>query len=169
MKLPLLSKKNFSFLALVLPLLAFSQYVLPNEEVIYSFETSKNKKMVLVKDKDNGYIQYRYGTPTKVELSFPKERTLESWNLFKYNTYNKTTNQNIEDIEIDNISFVNKQHEYLIYRTNFANGEEGSTGIIVKKKGKGARIDGLLTSVNGSLSRLDETTQLKKEHIRLRF
>ena len=125
--------------------------------------------MVLVKDKDNAYIQYRYGSSKKVELAFPKEQNNDSWSQFKYNTYNRTSNQTNDSLEIDNISFVNNNHEYLIYRTNFANGGEETTGIIVKKNGRGSRIDGLLKTITGTLSRLDETVPLKKEQIRLRF
>jgi hypothetical protein len=45
-----------------------------NEEVIYSFETKNGKRMTLVKDKKDGYIQYRFGSRNHVEMEFPSEQ-----------------------------------------------------------------------------------------------
>jgi hypothetical protein len=53
-------KKLLIILYLLIPLTFWAQYLLPNEEVIYSFETKNGKKMSLVKDKTNKYIQYRF-------------------------------------------------------------------------------------------------------------
>jgi len=64
-------KKLLTILYFLIPLTFWAQYLLPNEEVIYSFETKNGKKMSLVKDKTNKYIQYRFGTKTKVEMEFP--------------------------------------------------------------------------------------------------
>ena len=159
---------NFKILFFV-PILGFSQYVQPNEELIFSFETTKGKKMAIVKDKNNAYIQYRYGKKDKIELVFPPTKNEESWELFNYNTLQKNLEGQTENIEIENLSFQHKQYEYLIYRTNFADEGKETTGIIVKKNGKGWRIDGRPTSIQGSLKQLQETSKLQKKHISLRF
>ncbi|WP_130735837.1 hypothetical protein [Flavobacterium sp. J27] len=47
--------------------LFFAQnYLLPNEELIFGFETQRGKKLVLAKDKNNAYIIYRFGTIEKL-------------------------------------------------------------------------------------------------------
>lgn len=80
-------KKYLLIFAFLIPTTFWAQYLLNNEELIYSFETNKGKKMSLVKDKKNQYIQYRYGTKSKVEMEFPAERTKASWRQFHYNSY----------------------------------------------------------------------------------
>lgn len=40
---------------MLFPIGLYSQLMLANEEVIYSFETGNRKKMLLVKDKNNEY------------------------------------------------------------------------------------------------------------------
>lgn len=80
-------KKLLIILYLLVPLTFWAQYLLPNEEIIYSFETKNGKKMSLVKDKTNKYIQYRFGTKNKVEMEFPSEKNKESWKKFHYNSY----------------------------------------------------------------------------------
>ena len=80
-------KKIILLLFLALPLVAFSQYVLKGEVVIFSFETNGGKKMMLVKAKDNSYIQYRFGTKSKIEFQYPEFRNETSWRKFEYNSY----------------------------------------------------------------------------------
>ena len=70
-------KKHILLFLFLIPATIWSQYLLPNEEVIYSFENKKKKKMSLVKDKSNKYIQYRFGTKSKIEMEFPANRTKE--------------------------------------------------------------------------------------------
>ncbi|WP_165602532.1 hypothetical protein [Chryseobacterium arthrosphaerae] len=50
-------KKYLLLSAFVFPLSLWAQYLFPNEEIIYSFETKNGKKMTLVKDKKEAYIQ----------------------------------------------------------------------------------------------------------------
>ncbi len=105
-----------------------AQFLNQNEEIVYSFETKKGKKMVVVKDQNNAYIQYRFGSKKIVELEFPKERNIESWKQFKYNSYWRGGGKENSGMEIDNLYFENKGYQYLIYRTYFAENEKDSTG-----------------------------------------
>ncbi|HAH54476.1 MAG TPA: hypothetical protein DCM02_04115 [Flavobacterium sp.] len=84
------------------------EYLLKNEEIIFSFETRSKKKIMLAKDKDENYIICRYGTLDKIEIEFP-EKTQESWGKFSY-SYSEI-NGNIENALI----FRNKDFEYAIY------------------------------------------------------
>jgi hypothetical protein len=62
------------------------EYLLPNEELIFSFDTQTGKKMFLAKDTINKYIVYRFGSKVKIELEFP-DRSKESWKEFTYDYY----------------------------------------------------------------------------------
>lgn len=155
---------------LLIPLTFWAQHLLPNEEVIYSFETKNGKKMTLVKDKNNQYIQYRFGSPNKIEMEFPKERTKESWKKFHYNSYWRGGGIQNAGMEIDNLSFNHNGYDYLLFRTYHAEGEVYTAGIIIKdQKGKETRIKGNYKTVKGCICNLEETKMIEREDIGLTF
>lgn len=163
-------KKPLIILYLLIPLTFWAQYLLPNEEVIYSFETKNGKKMSLVKDNTNQYIQYRFGSPNKVEMEFPKERNKESWKKFHYNSYWRGGGIQNAGMEIDNLSFNNNGYDYLLFRTYHAEGEVYTAGIIIKdKKGKETRIKGNYKTVKGCICNLQDTGMIEIEDIGLTF
>ncbi len=64
-----------------------------NEQTIWSCAVATKNKIASVcasKDlaEDLGYVQYRFGTPAKIELEFPKERK-DSQKSFKYSRYTR--------------------------------------------------------------------------------
>lgn len=62
-------------------------YVLSNEKVVYSFQSSNGKFMYLNVDTNNLYLVYRFGTKNKIELEYPKEKNKSSFSKFEYSTY----------------------------------------------------------------------------------
>lgn len=163
-------KKLLLIIYLLIPLTFWAQHLLPNEEVIYSFSTQSGKKMTLVKDKNNQYIQYRFGSPNKIEMEFPKERTKESWKKFHYNSYWRGGGIQNAGMEIDNLSFNNNGYDYLLFRTYHAEGEVYTAGIIIKdQKGKETRIKGNYKTVKGCICNLEETKMIEREDIGLTF
>ncbi|MFC7348145.1 hypothetical protein ACFQO9_15610 [Chryseobacterium zhengzhouense] len=163
-------KKLLLIIYLLIPLTFWAQHLLPNEEVIYSFSTQSGKKMTLVKDKNNQYIQYRFGSPNKIEMEFPKERTKESWKKFHYNSYWRGGGIQNAGMEIDNLSFNHNGYDYLLFRTYHAEGEVYTAGIIIKdKKGKETRIKGNYKTVKGCICNLEETKMIEREDIGLTF
>jgi hypothetical protein len=58
---------------------SFAQnFVLPNEEIIFSFTTTNKKKVTIAKDTANKYLIYRYASDKKTILNFllKKKKTL---------------------------------------------------------------------------------------------
>lgn len=163
-------KKLLITLYLLIPLTFWAQHLLPNEEVIYSFNTQNGKKMTLVKDKNNKYIQYRFGTPSKIEMEFPKERTKESWKKFHYNSYMRGGGIDNAAMEIENLLFTNNGYEYVIFRAYHSEGNDYSAGIVIKdSKGKETRIRGNYKTVKGCICNLEETKMIEREDIGLTF
>ena len=126
--------KKYKFLILLFFLitsnLTFGQkYLLPNEELIYSFETKNGKKLMLAKDKKENYIVYRFGTKTKIEFEFP-DNLKESWSKFKYSFYLRGGGKINEGIDLNYIAFVNENYKYVIYDTYFS--VENKTNIGIK-------------------------------------
>lgn len=163
-------KKYIFILTFLIPVTFWAQYLLPNEEVVYSFETKNGKKMSLVKDKKNQYIQYRFGIKNKVEMEFPAERTKESWKKFHYNSYMRGGGKDNAAMEIDNLLFKNNGYEYVIFRAYHSEGNDYSAGIIIKdSKGKESRISANYKTVKGCICNLEETGMIEREDIGLSF
>jgi len=156
-------KKYLIFLSFLIPISLWAQYLLPNEEVIYSFETKNGKKMSLVKDKQNQYIQYRFGNKNTVEMEFPKDRNKESWKQFTYSSYHRGGGKQNAGMDLNYLSFKNNNYTYLLFRTYSAEDDSFSTGITVTdSKGKETEITGIYKTFKGCLCNLDGT-DVKKE------
>lgn len=90
------------------------------ERIIFSCPVRRPAKIVsLCASKDltaeRGYLQYRFGLPTKIELEFPKDRT-GTQQHFQYTHYFRA------QFDLTEISFTINGYEYQI--TDDYNGEE---------------------------------------------
>jgi hypothetical protein len=148
-------------LAIVVLLLAHGlsaqvSYTLENEVVIFSFSIKNGKTAVLSKDKNNGYIIYRFGTKDKIELEYPKEKTSASWKKFTYSSYLRGGGIDNLGMDLNYIAFVNGDYKYVLYTTYVAEGgDESNLGIkvfdnksdklIANSKGKKSTWKGNLT------------------------
>ena len=128
------------------------KYLLPNETLIYSFETQNGKKLVLAKDKNDKYIIYRFGTKNKIEFEFP-EKTKASWDKFKYAFYLRGGGIQNEGMDLNYIKFINGNYKYVIYDTYYAVENETEIGIkiINLKDNTTTDIKGIESSRKGSL------------------
>jgi len=141
--------KILTFLLLFLPLSIFAQKK-TSSDVVYSFRTKTGKTMSLTLDASNKQLIYRYGKPNKVELEFP-EKPEGSLSQFKYSFYLRGGGAANEAMDMNHITFTNKEYKYVIYDET-AQGKR-SVGIIeinqdTKKKTKSI---GIPSSVKGSL------------------
>ncbi|UKB83584.1 hypothetical protein LF887_21660 [Chryseobacterium sp. MEBOG06] len=156
--------KYLILLSLSVPTILWSQYLRPNEEIIYSFETKTGKKMALVKDKENEYIQYRFGIRDHIEMEFPKERTKESWKKFKYNSYLRGGGKQNSGMDLNYLSFTNNGYQYQLFKTYYAEDESYSTGItITDSTGKETNITGLYKTIKGCMCYLGDSGLIEKE------
>ncbi len=133
-------------------LISAQEYLLPNEKLIYSFETQNGKKLVLAQEKKDKYIIYRFGTTNKIEFEFP-EKTKESWNLFKYSFYLRGGGIQNEGMDLNYIKFINGDYKYVIYHTYFAVENVNSIGIKITnlKNNKTTNIIGKEKTQKGTL------------------
>ncbi|HBV17211.1 hypothetical protein [Chryseobacterium carnipullorum] len=156
--------RNFLLIfALMIPLVFSAQYLLPNEETIFSFDTKNGKKMSLVKDKKNGYIQYRLGSKNHVEMEFPNSRTKESWKQFTYSSYHRGGGKQNAGMDLNYLSFSNNNYKYQLFRTYYAEDGSYAAGITVTdSKGKETEISGVYKTIKGCMCNLEDT-EVKKE------
>ncbi|AZB23790.1 MULTISPECIES: hypothetical protein [Chryseobacterium] len=147
-----------------IPTVLWSQYLRSNEEVIYSFDTKAGKKMVLVKDKGNEYIQYRFGSKDRVEMEFPLNRNKDSWKQFKYNSYHRGGGKRNAGMDLEYLNFVNNGYTYSIFKSYYAEDGSLSTGITVTdSKGKSTDINGIYKSIKGCLCNLEDIGLVEKD------
>lgn len=147
-----------------IPTVLWSQYVKSNEEAIYSFDTKTGKKMVLVRDKDNQYIQYRFGSKDRVEMEFPAERNKESWKKFKYRSYHRGGGKQNAGMDLEYLTFLNNGYTYSLYKSYYAEDGSRSTGITVtNNKSKETDITGVYKSIKGCLCDLEDIGLVEKE------
>ena len=142
----------FLFILLQVQLLSAQHYLLANEELIYTFETAKGKKVMLAKDKDDAYIIYRFGTKDKIEFEYP-EKTKDSWSKFTYTFYFRGGGADNEGLDLNYVSFTNKGYQYVIYDTYSAAENKTTFGIkvIQEKTKKTTNIPGLAKTQKGTL------------------
>lgn len=147
-----------------IPTVLWSEYLRSNEEVIYSFDTKAGKKMVLVKDKGNEYIQYRFGSKDRVEMEFPLNRNKDSWKQFKYNSYHRGGGKRNAGMDLEYLNFVNNGYTYSIFKSYYAEDGSLSTGITVTdSKGKSTDINGIYKSIKGCLCNLEDIGLVEKD------
>jgi hypothetical protein len=124
-------KKLYIIIILLFSVHVYGQnFLLKNEEIIFSFDTKKGKRMMLVKDKANAYIVYRLGTKDKVEFEFP-EKNQTSWSKFKYSFYLRGGGIQNEGMDLNYVYFTNRNIKYVIYDTYYSIGEKHEVGIKV--------------------------------------
>ena len=142
--------KILTFLMFFLPLSIFAQKA-SKDNVIYSFRTKNGKTMTLSLDETKKQLVYRYGKASKIELEFPNEKLEESLKQFTYSFYMRGGGKENAAMDMNHLSFVNKDYKYIIYDET-AEGKR-MVGIIeinqdTKKRTKSI---GIVRSVRGSL------------------
>ena len=104
------------------------KYILPNENVIFSFNTQNGKFITINKDKENRYIIYRFGTKDKVEFEYP-DKLKSSFTNFKYSYYLRGGGIQNAGMDCNYLYFVNGDFKYVIYDTYFSRDGKQNIGI----------------------------------------
>jgi len=137
-------------------------HILPNETLIFSFKTDKDKIVTLAKDKNNKYIIYRFGTEDNIEFEFP-DKSEKSWKKFKYSHYSRGGGkQNLAE-NLSGVSFINKDFQYRLYDSYYSESNEYEIGILILnlKTQKTTNIKGKLKSKKGTLNGFDGSNLLE--------
>lgn len=89
----------------------YNHFQLSNEELVYAFKTKKGKYLSVCKDKEDGYLVYRFGNAEKIELQFPKKLDKSSWDKFDSHTYHRGGTAAMDE---DHLSFEINGYRYKI-------------------------------------------------------
>ncbi|QBZ97642.1 hypothetical protein [Flavobacterium sangjuense] len=164
-----MKKVQIALFFLLFSKLSFGQdYLLPNEEVLFSFETKAGKKMILAKDKHGKYIVYRFGTSKKIELEYP-EKNKESWNKFTFAYYSRGGGVQNLAMDLNNVFFKIGNFEYSIHENYYSESNENDVGITIRNTAteKTSEIYGKYNSVKGSLYKFRSNKLLKIDEDRI--
>lgn len=135
-----------------------------NEKIILSFSIQNSQKIMTLSATTSqpGYIVYRFGTKNNIEIEYPPEKT-SSWDKFTYDHYLRAGGPENEMLDLNYVSFTNKEFTYTIFEEYSNNAE--SIGIRVKntKTGKETTINGDRRTKIGSLITLRDEDRIQKK------
>jgi len=148
-------------------LIAFSQFsnelCLKNEKVVFAFQL-KNKKWVSVcKEINESYIVYRFGTKTKIELTYPSVLDTTSWQKFSFNGYNRGGGKQNAAMYWGYLSFTNNNVNYEIYHHWNSEDDKELCGMRIALNGKKTELSGILNTRKGHLLSLLQNDKIKQE------
>ena len=160
---------KITFLFLFTNLCFGQDYLLHNEELIYSFKVKNGKMMFLVKDKENKYIVYRFGSSNKIELEYP-QKNKQSWNKFTYSYYSRGGGKANDAMELYSIYFKVNNFEYTIYKDYYSENESFKTGILIINNLNKRVLDikGKYNSIKGNPNLLKSENLINEEQERIR-
>ncbi len=131
----------FILFAVFISSTCYGQYFLkPNEQIILSFQVKGGKQVFLVKDRNDKYISYRFGSRDKVELEYPGTEK-HSWERFTYSYYLRGGGKANEAMDLNYLYFTNKGHQYVLYQNYFAAEDKQEVGIRVTDLGTNKTVD----------------------------
>lgn len=162
--------KKFILFLFILQCLSLSaqNYILENEEVVFSFNTKNGKKLVLAKDKENQYIVYRFGTLDKIEIEYP-EKNKESWSKFTYGYYLRGGGKQNAGMELESVFFQIDNFQYTIYKNYYSENNSFETGIKVKNVLNDTIVDiiGKYKTIKGSFYKLRDEELIEEDKDRI--
>ena len=128
-------------------------FVLPNETVIFSFNTRGGKKVVLAKDSSNKYLVYRFGSKKQVAFEYP-EKDEGSFKKFKYSFFLRGGGTKQNGIDLNYLFFRQLNFKYCLYYKYYVRNKQLKVGLKVTdlSKNKTVTYHGLFRSVKGNLT-----------------
>ena len=126
-----------------------------NEQVVFSFLTSKKKMVSVCSEKDDRYLVYRYGTAKNIELQYPAVLDETSWQKFELYSYFRGGGVENAGVDEKHLSFTNEGVTYVLFEDYQAIGNKVEIGIWVTSEQRATTLRGLLRSKIGDLSRIE--------------
>lgn len=142
----------------------YSQLVKKGETELFRFKTSGGKTAVICTGDNETYIVYRFGTNSKVELTYPAALNSDSWHLFTYSYYYRGGGKENAGLDLNYLTFENNGYIYKLYQEYSAEDNSESAGILVTgANGADTDFKAVKNSVKGSLIDLRYNDKVKKE------
>lgn len=133
---------------------------LPVEKTIFSFETKSKKILSVCKKLDASYLAYRFGPRKKIELLFPSNLDITSWEKFNFYGMSRGGGKANAGFGDYSLSFKNGNAEYTVFQQWSNENDTYNIGVtIVDAYGKAFTLAGLKQTQEGSLTLLDDENE----------
>ncbi len=108
-----------------------------------------------------------FGTKDKIELEYPSVKDASSFDKFRYSSYFRPKQEDVDGLNLNHVSFVNGNTKYIIYNNHFEyskrkNESTCGIGIIDLSTGEKFEIKGKVKSKKGSLGLFSYNDLLEK-------
>lgn len=104
-------------------------YVQDGEEQIFGFETEGGKQLSLVRETENSYLAYRFGTDDEIELAYPESKD-DGWSKFRYYAPQDS------ETGAKYLYFTRDEYEYVVFTEGRAQGDHLRKSVVQKGKWK---------------------------------
>ena len=157
-------KKIILILLLVTASTTFAQLIKKGETEIFRFKTNSGKTAIICTGENESYIVYRFGTNSKVELTYPAAMNSDSWSLFTYSYYYRGGGKENAGLDLNYLTFENNGYTYKLYQEYSAEDNSEVAGILVTgANGVETDFKAVKNSVKGSLIDLRYNEKIKRE------
>ncbi|WP_298148477.1 hypothetical protein [Flavobacterium sp.] len=137
-----------------------------NEEAILRFKAKTGEEIILLKDKTDYYLQFRFVNPLEDKIEFPKPKP-NSWKQFKYSHRIAFLN-NGKQVDVELVRFKIGDDQYVIYEQHDRGSGSTSAGLKISNSSTNQikLYSAISTTIQGDLSRVIEGNNIEVvEHL----
>lgn len=135
-------------------------YCARGEELLFGFVTARGKIGAVCRTPSGGMV-YRFGTPRRVELTFPSDSGGPG-GRFSFSYYNRPGGVANEGMETGDLGFTNGDFEYHVYFEYYAGADRASCGVRVRNPGTRRGTDVRAVTCRGAISRIRDVEGLRE-------
>ncbi len=130
---------------------------LENEEVLFSFITTNNKKLIVSYCEVEDKLLYRFFNKNHLEIQLP-DLAVDSWEFFEFEDFHQVGSASTQITDVNQLVFINEDYRYEVYDNYEKTGKKRQVGVrvISLKEGQSYEIQGDADSAVGTLMLLYE-------------
>lgn len=130
---------------------------LENEEVLFSFITTNQKKLIVSYVAEEDALKYRFFNKNHLEIALP-DKGIDSWNFFTFEDFHQVGSASTQVTDVNQLIFVNEDYRYEVYDNYEKSGKKRQVGVrvIALKDNQSYEIQGDADSAVGTLMLLYE-------------
>ena len=139
------------------------------EKTIFNLQIKDKEKILSVcTDENYSFIQYRFGKPGNIELSYPTDMNAASWKQFEYFSVSRNGGAMNAGFGNHELSFKRADVEYVVYDSYaYADDTEESyqeeIGVKVTVNGKVYDIKGDVKTDEGTITNVEDSGKIKNK------
>lgn len=128
-----------------------------NEEILFSFITTNNKKLIVSYCEAEDKLLYRFFNKNHLEIQLP-DPAIDAWDFFEFEDYHQVGSASTQITDVNQLVFINEDYRYEVYDNYEKTDKKRQVGVrvISLKDGQSYEIQGDADSTVGTLMLLYE-------------